>query len=194
MDLPIVIRTFFAIEIPDTIKSLIAELLKSLQKQSRARSIHWVRPENLHITLQFLPAVQWADVNRLLAQTGAAIKGFHCPDLTLGPIQTFPNLRYPRVIVLDVTPHVELMALANLLGRGIQAAGYPIELRPFRGHLTLARLHDPRMGQRLKLDEVVLPVIPPIQVREIIYYRSEPEAPKSKYTLLGRVTLPIDLY
>ena len=46
------LRCFIAIEIPETIKKSIADIIDSLKKSGA--DVKWVSPENIHITLQFL--------------------------------------------------------------------------------------------------------------------------------------------
>ena len=46
------LRCFIAIEIPETIKKSVADIIDSLKKSGS--DVKWVSEENIHITLQFL--------------------------------------------------------------------------------------------------------------------------------------------
>ena len=93
----------------------------------------------------------------------AALRPFR---LELGGIRPFPSKRHPVAIVLDVGPPERLEELAEAVERGVTAAGFDPEPRPFRAHLTLGRVRGKRfpvvtgnvtaVGESCAVDEAVL--------------------------------------
>jgi 2'-5' RNA ligase len=96
--------------------------------------LRWSRREQRHLTLRFLGPVP--DVDALSASVADAMRG-HAPfALALGGGGAFPDARHASVLWLGVREGSdELTALAESLG--------PLD-RPYRAHLTLARVAKAR--------------------------------------------------
>ena len=168
MTLPPVIRIFFAIDLPESMKERLGNFINTLKKKSKSHAIRWTKPENLHITLQFLAEVQTEHLAALIENVRAEIdEKMTLPTLTMGTLHLFPNPYRPRVIVLDLTPQEELKMLSGLIGHGIKATHYAIETRPFRGHLTLGRIKHTHGVNLAFLSECKLEDDEAIKVEEI---------------------------
>lgn len=190
MTLPPVVRVFFAIDLPLVIKEVLSKHIANLKKRSKSNYIRWTRPENLHITLQFLPEVKRDDVGALLASVKERLQGVKVRvPLAINEIHLFPNPFRPRVIVLDISPQDEMAALSKTIGEAITKVGYTIEDRPFRAHLTIGRIKQPKGVNLAFLEEVPLPDLDPLSVTEVVLFRSEPQADGSQYSVLERVSL-----
>lgn len=190
MTLPPVIRIFFAIDLPQATKEKLGRFICGLKKKSRSHAIRWSKPENLHITLQFLAEVSTEHLPSLIDNVRKKIAdNTHSQSLVLGGLQLFPNPYRPRVIVLELSHQHELAALSALIGHGIEAAKYEIENRPFRGHLTLGRIKHPQGVKLGFLSEADPLDIEPIEVNEVVLFRSEPQPEGSKYTVVERIAL-----
>jgi 2'-5' RNA ligase len=62
-----------------------------------------------------------------------------------GGLGGFPSLGRPRVLWVGIARGVaEIAALAAAVDRATAGLGFPPESRPFRGHLTVARVRSPR--------------------------------------------------
>jgi 2'-5' RNA ligase len=144
----------------------------------------------LHITLQFLAEAQSAHIETILKEVRREVDGFFSHSkFTLADLHVFPNPYRPRVIVMDVQPQEVLHKLAEAIGRGIQAVGYQIEDRPYRAHLTLGRIKQPKGVDLHFLGEAGQSGIEAIEVNEVALYRSEPQEDGSHYTVLERIEL-----
>lgn len=188
--LPPVIRIFFAIDLPEEFKNNIGRLIGSLKKQSRTGGIRWSRPDNLHVTLQFLAEVKSEDLPAIVQSVRARVENkLRSVSLTLGSLQLFPNPYRPRVIVLDIGPQAALAALSAVIGEGIRAVNYSIDERPFRAHMTLGRIKQPHDVRLNFLSEAALPLHEKIVAGEVKLYRSEPKPDGSHYSLLETIAL-----
>lgn len=134
-------RLFFAAELDPG----IAEELESAISPLRALepSFAWVAPEKRHLTLRFLGEVDEVALPGLLALTDR-IAATHRPfDMDLGGIGGFPNLRRARVLWTGVEQEPRLELLHHDLELALEELGYELEGRPFRPHVTVARVRTP---------------------------------------------------
>lgn len=121
-------RLFLAVPFPPEVRSHLAEA----QRQLRAQGVqaNFSRPENLHLTLAFLGETPRC---RDAARAMAAAQD-RCFPLTLGGFGHFGD-----VLWMGVEPCPALTDLATSLQARLREAGFALEDRPFRPHITLAR-------------------------------------------------------
>ncbi len=190
MTLPSVIRIFFAIDLPDATKEKLHDYTVALKRKAKSHAIRWAKPEQLHITLQFLAEINAQDVDKLITAVHHALQTHHEPlTITFDSLRLFPNAYRPRVIALNVAAKTNLAELAHLVGEGIRAANYAIEKKPFCGHLTLGRIKQPQHTDTHFLAEVPLPDIAAFAISEVVLFRSESDAQGSLYTVIARMPL-----
>jgi 2'-5' RNA ligase len=138
------IRAFLALDPPPEILRTIADIQGALRKNIRG-SVSWVRPEGMHLTLKFFVDITMDDINavsEVVAGHAAGARTFHLEAKGLG---VFPGIRRPRVLWFGIGGEVErLIALQQAIDQGLEACGFPREERPFRAHLTLARIKSLR--------------------------------------------------
>lgn len=99
-------------------------------------------PLRQHITLKFLgdPPCPFEKV----VMAGSALEGRY-PDLSLTPLGfgAFPDWRRPNVLWIGLEGMEGLKSLASALDRSLnEVCSVPLERRPFRAHLTTARVKD----------------------------------------------------
>lgn len=189
MILPPVIRVFFAIALPEDINEAIEQYISELKMLSRNSKIRWTRPENLHITLQFLPEVKTNDVSLLLTKVEAMLSQATTPlQFNLRDLHFYPDPHRPRVLVVDVTPQTLLAEWSMLIGKGIQQAGYEIEARPFRAHLSIGRIKTAQVTALNFLQNANPLTLPEVMVDEVVLFQSEPHPEGSRYIPLARLT------
>lgn len=121
------------------------------------RSLRWVPPDNLHFTLKFLGEItspQLAGVAAAAKDVAARAQGFR---IALAGLGAFPSPRRPQVVWVGVTEGADrLIALAADLEAALHRLKFPKEVRPFRPHLTIARVR--RRGLALDLTGVLAPL------------------------------------
>jgi len=135
------IRTFIAIDIPESIRRRLDEQTALLRAHVPQDCVRWVRSSGIHLTLKFLGDIfpeQAADLGRSLDQVAATFSPF---TLRISQLGTFPNPNRPRVIWVGVhEPSGSLAALQSDLELECERQGFVPERRSFHPHLTLGRV------------------------------------------------------
>jgi 2'-5' RNA ligase len=184
------LRLFIALELGAAARARATRLIDALRASAGGGSVRWARAESLHVTLRFLGATDPERVSDLAREVGAATRGVAPFALSLGSVELFPSPRRPRVVALGLAPEAPLGALAAAVERGVVAAGFPSEPRPFRPHLTLGRTREHR---RVALAaDVTASVTAPgdaWDVVETVLFRSDLAPSGARYTPLARVPL-----
>jgi RNA 2',3'-cyclic 3'-phosphodiesterase len=140
------VRLFIAIEIPQTIRSNFASLLKEFRVI--APHLKWVRAENLHVTLKFLGETESAKLGAL-QNVLSAIRSPEPVNLEFRGLGFFPNEKRPRVFWAGLEASANLKQLAAGIDQAAHRLGFPLEERPFTPHLTLARFRLPGIPPKL---------------------------------------------
>lgn len=152
-------RLFFAVKISDAVAAEVSAAMKAFPV--RNPPWRWIPPENMHLTLKFLGEVDERLLDGLKeagAEAASAAKPFR---IVYGPFGAFPNLARPRVLFFQAVEGAQgLAALAKALEEGAERLGVPREDRPFRAHLTLARVKEPL--PRAMVEKLAsVPALPP---------------------------------
>jgi 2'-5' RNA ligase len=141
-------RIFTGVFLPPPIA---ADVRAAVADAGQAIRTRWIPPANLHLTLTFLGDVQdraLADVERALREAAMTVPAF---TVRLGGFGAFPNLRRARVAYVGVQEGGEDLAqLAGAFVGALPPALRPDDRRPFRAHLTMARLRQPPEEQALQ--------------------------------------------
>lgn len=124
-------RLFSGIELPDSIREDLGDLNQPLP------GTRWIDMDDLHLTLRFVGDVD----NRTASEFADALAGIEVSafPMRLVGLGTFGG-RDPRIIWAGVEAGEELERLARGNERAARAAGLAPPARPFKPHVTLARL------------------------------------------------------
>lgn len=129
------LRLFVALPVPADAAERLASLRAELP------GARWLARENYHLTLRFLGDVDEAAVPVL---TEALARVTMRPlRVELDAVGVFPSLRRPRVFVARGAAGLALERLQARVERAVVEAGFEPDARPFRPHVTLARLRRP---------------------------------------------------
>lgn len=149
------LRTFIAIEVPQTIQVLIHQQQQWLETRLAAARqggcITWTPPEKVHLTLRFLG--ETTDPQRqILTQTLVNLATQQTPFfLSIHEVGCFPQVRTPNIIWLGLQAAAEgLFPLQQQIEQLVQAAGFAAETKPFTPHLTIGRLRRPIARPQIK--------------------------------------------
>jgi 2'-5' RNA ligase len=150
-------------------------------------------PGNIHLTLAFLGELDDAAVGRALtAMVAAAPRAGGRWAMRWGAVGAFPSLRRPRVLWLGVADEAHATAAARGLNDELAAAGLAVDQRPFRPHLTVARVRKAMSRDVQRKVLAVLQTVPapaPSTVTQFVLYRSALGPGHSVYQRLGEARL-----
>lgn len=183
------LRLFFAIELPDELRAAVAVHAARLRRKFPDARAGWTRIESLHLTLKFLGEVEAAiHVDALYQAAETAAAGVAPFTLTVEGAGTFPPHGAARVLWLGVRDDDgQLARLHFRLDRECGHAGFPLESKPFKPHLTLARLRSPQGAKALSEAHRRAPFGPfHFDVSELVLMRSDLGPGGSRYTPLSR--------
>jgi 2'-5' RNA ligase len=142
-----VLRLFIALDLPHDVKDTLATLAAQADQDT------WrpVKPEALHLTLAFLGSRPETDVSLIEPIITAETEA---PHLALRRILLLPPRR-ARVLTVELEETGLRDLQARVSDRLEQAGVYTPEKRPFRPHVTIARLRprvDPPKTASLDLE------------------------------------------
>lgn len=165
--------------------------------RSRVR-IAWTRPQSWHLTLMFLG--EWPAER--LPGLGAALRtavGGHRPFVVRpGGVGAFPDLQRPRVLFLHLGNDDPsgggdpLAQLAADVRRAVDASWRegPQDHKPFRPHLTLARVkRPPAAGELAALRSLELGTFPGFEVATVELMASELRREGARYSVMETLRL-----
>ena len=134
------IRSFVAIDLPDRVRSALAELQEDLKDQAPPKAVRWTRPTSIHLTLQFLGDVAPGAVEAI-ADALRGVCADHAPfTFELKNLGVFPNPNRPRVVWVGVDePSGALVALQKGVTQALVPLGFEPEKRAYTPHLTIGR-------------------------------------------------------
>ena len=136
------VRLFTAIELPGETKRELARLQEELKRICGRCPTRWVAAESMHLTLNFLGDVLLSKLGDI-SVAFQAVATFGAFELTLADLGAFPNLERPSVIWVGLDGNTDrLCKIQKSLEELLAGLGFNSETRPFRPHLTLARVRD----------------------------------------------------
>ena len=133
------IRTFVAIQ--PSVEALGSIAVVQEELRGAGADVRWVKPEAMHLTLQFLGDVresEMAGIERTLSSSFAEHEPF---DVECRGLGVFPNQRKPRILWVGLVGD-DLELLAERTEIALAPLGFPPADREFRPHLTLGRLRS----------------------------------------------------
>lgn len=135
------IRVFVALSLSDEVMGALKKRSQSLQDQFSELNIRWVPYENYHITLNFIGNVPITTLGRLETLINEAVvdlKGF---EVSLGDATLFPPDNEKKGVLITAVENSDpLKIVQRKLDQKLREAGYEFVDRPYRPHVTLARL------------------------------------------------------
>jgi RNA 2',3'-cyclic 3'-phosphodiesterase len=182
-------RLFIGIPLPDEYLGMLGSLAADWDPRFRSR-FSWTRPGNWHLTLKFLGEVR-GDKLPVLDDfmKNLDFKRFNLKGAGVG---FFGSRGEYRVVWLGLKEDTDkVAALASKIDKGLEVHGFEREKRPFKGHLTLARVKkfykdDPWDELRQHAGNLDWP---PFEVREVILWQSILSRSGARYEAVFRSDL-----
>lgn len=147
------LRLFIAIDFPPEAKRQLGDFQSRLKTGARFVDAHprWVSTANMHLTLIFLgstPTAKLPELKSLMNEALATIAPF---EIRISNLAFFPpGSKNPKVLSMDVSSEGKVLhKLHSQLVYQLSCSGWDLESRPFRPHLTLARLPSTKAASRI---------------------------------------------
>ena len=128
---------FYAIKIPDETKELLNLQCQKLKEHVIFK--RWVHPQDLHITLAFLGHAPMDQLESSKKKVLDALSGSNEVSIEITKLGTFGSKESPRIFWAGMKENTELNQIRNQVFSACEKAGFQLESRPFKPHITLAR-------------------------------------------------------
>jgi 2'-5' RNA ligase len=140
-------RLFVSFTLPPQVQQAVAAVRHRISPTLPARTLSWVEPSTLHVTLRFLGDVDAEAIPQLEAQLRTGLVGRDPIPVRCHAVAWLPGPRRPRVLYAHVSAAPgTLEDLHRRVREATAGVGVPEPDRPFVAHATLARIrtHDRR--------------------------------------------------
>ncbi len=158
-------RCFIALSLPEETMDYVKRICEDL---SRYVEGDFVPEDNLHITLDFLGEIALSDKDKVIDTVFRAVKGLKPCDISL---QKFILLNKGSVAALEIKKNDALLRLQKSITDALTEAGFSVDLKPFRPHVTVARRIKYEMPYR-EICKVLTIYNRPHFARDVVFYCS----------------------
>jgi len=182
------LSTFVAVETSSAVRAAAGELIDALRPAGA--DVKWVRPENMHLTLQFLGDVPTEQTATVCTAVAGAVEGLAPFELEIRGAGAFPHPGKARTIWLGAGEGLDAaVALHDRVEAALSRLGFKKERRRYTPHLTIGRVRRPGptladLGRLLR-EQADYPA-GRFPVREVVVFSSQLEPGGPIYTALGR--------
>jgi RNA 2',3'-cyclic 3'-phosphodiesterase len=138
------IRAFVALDLDTVSVRRVARVADRLRMGSGAPSAAWTPSAKLHVTMKFMGELSLDAVLPFGNALGVLASGKRAPRPGSFRLDAFPSVEEAEIVVAELEdPFGDLGKLAVAVDKLAKKHGCPTETRPFRPHVTLARLKRP---------------------------------------------------
>ena len=179
-------RVFAAIDISDEARSAIGQYVNNLHNEFSDLPIRWEKLEKLHLTVKFAGSLDENELEKFKQRIKlAAISGGPF-RITVTGTGAFVKRRGPSVLWLGI----EIVGGDNATFTRLAAKVDDEEKRPFKPHITIARIEDAKKAKTL-IEKHRSSHFEPVEfeVNELVIYESTLLPAGSTYTKLTSFSL-----
>jgi 2'-5' RNA ligase len=141
-------RLFVAVKIHPSPELL--QVYYGLRKDLALEKIKWVEENNLHFTLKFIGNTYPSQVVKIIEALETVASDASSFEMIIRDVGIFGSRYNPRVIWLGIENNPQLVALANGVLDGLDAAGFLRDRQNFVPHLTIGRIKYIRNKKHLR--------------------------------------------
>jgi len=163
----------------------------SLRSVLGAERINWTDPANIHLTMAFLGDTEDELIIAVSKMLKQKCSGFGDFSFILKGTGVFRNYREPKVIWIGIGHNEKLVKLNSEIKAGLKDAGFILEDRPFKPHITLGRIKSIKDSDALRsaLEKYKDTFIQEVQVKEVVLYESILKPIGPEYRPVGKFSL-----
>lgn len=187
-------RCFIALRIDVASRRRLGEVAKELRAlpKSSARKIRPVKPENLHVTLQFLGPTTEPQIPDLLAVLGEVAQDVAAVTGRIVGLGAFPSRGRPRIVWAGLGEgRAPITELAVRIEEACEIVGFERDGRAKHPHVTIARVEGAKSGGLLTdlLESYASEAFGSVEGESIVLFESELGRGGSIYTPLRELRL-----
>lgn len=176
------LRSFIGIPVSYDLAQAIYQYYQAQLSSCYAqKALRWIKLENFHITLKFIAALDEALLPDLISKAQVLFSKEDNFTCTLKEPIWFPHPNRARLLALSVSSSGILPKLAIKADHLCQQYQVPKETKPFRPHLTLARLKKHTHTSK----PLPMAFIQQLEVNEIKLFQSTVDREGSHYKVLS---------
>jgi RNA 2',3'-cyclic 3'-phosphodiesterase len=143
---------FLAVFPPADVARRLTEAAGELAGGLSPKAVAWTRPEQIHLTLNFLGNVKRAKVEELARAVEVVCGRGESHLLQARGLGCFPSPARPRVVWAGLGGALAVLEeLKRMIDEKLAKLGYAPETRPFHPHLTIGRVKLLNTGDRRHL-------------------------------------------
>lgn len=165
-------RTFLAS--PVKASGTLPDLLESMKEELPEKSIKWVDPSTLHITVKFIGDTEDRLIPVISGELEEIGRDFRVKEGNLAGLDYFSAHGIPNVLYANIEGFDGVEDIARRIAVALERLGIPDEKRDFSPHLTLARIKF--LSDKRRFLEMVRnysdKVIQPVRMDRIVFYHS----------------------
>lgn len=177
------LRTFVAVKVEPS--PVLLQTMNDLKQQLAGEQVKWVEPNNLHLTLKFLGDTLPSQVDEIGEELNQAANMFSAFTFRLEGLGFFKTRGMPRVIFVPVNEGEILQQLAGDIDNRLAKLGFESEPRPFKPHLTLARIKYLKNKKAFykAVEKYRCTFMQTAEINELVFYHSilKPHGPEYKF-------------
>jgi RNA 2',3'-cyclic 3'-phosphodiesterase len=128
---------FFALRLSDEVKEELRKICLSLKEDFPFN--RWVHHQDYHITLAFLGSAPDDKLKHACELVREQLKGQKTFSLHINQLGVFGKQEAPRIFWADTIREGNLNTVRDIVFSSCIQAGFELETRPFKPHITLAR-------------------------------------------------------
>ncbi|MGE7877491.1 RNA 2',3'-cyclic phosphodiesterase [Peribacillus muralis] len=128
---------FFALVLPDDIKVALHDVTKRLNLGFPFKK--WLHPADYHITMAFLGSADDAMKQDAIRRVEGVLAEEAPLELVLAEIGAFGKNDSPRILWTGVKQQERLFSMQEKMYNSCAEAGFELDKKPFKPHITLAR-------------------------------------------------------
>ena len=128
---------FFALTLPNELKEELHSRIENLKFSFPFKK--WLHPADYHITMAFLGDASEPMRKEAISLVQTALENETAFELTLNVVGTFGKSEQPRILWADVAFEQRLFDVQTKVYLACLQAGFQLDSKPFKPHITLAR-------------------------------------------------------
>lgn len=164
---------FFAVSLPEEVKKELNNLCLTIKEKLPFQ--RWVHQEDYHITLAFLGVASEDKLKEATKLVFKQLNGQSSFPLHINQLGVFGKKDSPRIFWADTAKEEQLTKIRELVFSACLEAGFELETRTYKPHITLARKwtgSNPFEEYCLKQNNPFINAPLTFQAKEVVLYQT----------------------